>query len=199
MCFFKKKALKPTPGLVYEGNEKGYRCSGIKNFTGKEIVLAETEQGKPVYGNFIGAKFQAPNLVKCHLPKTIKEWYPIRDCPNFKEYSIDKDNPRYAVVNGVLVSKDLTELIDVPCGISGRFVLPQMEKLLFPICSPFGGCDKITELDFSSMKEQQEGLFLGKYCEGMTSLKRIILPLWAKDRPWAGPAFGDFANLVEYK
>ena len=198
MCFFKRKKT-PTNGLIYELRDDGYKVSGIKNFGGKEIVLPELEKGKPVTGNFMASNFEAPEDKEFHLSKSIKEWFPIKNCPKFENYSVDKDHPKYAVVKGVLFDKDMTMLIDVPCGRSGKFVLPPMKKLLFPICSPFGGCDKITELDFTAIKDQLEMIQLGKLCKGMTALKKIVLPTWCKDRPWAGPAFGEFADMVEYR
>lgn len=198
MCFFKKK---PTPGLIMEERDNGYWCSGIKNFQGKEIVFPEVEKNRPVTGNFIGSNFDAKNMTKMHLSKTIKEynWYPIKRCPNFVSYSVDKNNPELVAVDGVLYPKKMDSLIDVPCGRSGKFVLPAMTVKEFPLSSPFLGCDKLTEIDLSNLSDQSIVPQCFKLFKDLTSLKKVILPKWMEARNLDPRVYGEWIDKVTFK
>lgn len=49
-------------------------------------------------------------------------------CSNMTNINIASDNPNFITVDGVLYNKDTTELISVPAGIEGKFVVPSTVK-----------------------------------------------------------------------
>ena len=116
------------------------------------------------------------------------------DCWNLSELLVDPANSTYCSVDGVLYSKDMTELISCPRGKTGSFSIPAGVKTIRAnACSrlsgltaltipegvtsvgsnAFYGCNKLKELRIpSSVKSIGESAFYG--CSGITEL--TLLP-----------------------
>lgn len=145
----------------------------------------------------ITCKFeQFPNLRSLHLPSTVSKIC-IDYIHSLQEVVVDEDNPIYTSVDGLLYSKDLTELIAVPSGLPikkfvvrdgveviGKDVLAnhqELEEVVFP-----NSVKKVSEKAFSdcpSLKtvHLNEGLErLESYAFGNTALERVKLPLSLK-------------------
>lgn len=46
-------------------------------------------------------------------------------CTNLMSISVSSSNPAFSSVNGVLFNKDQTTLLQYPCGINGRYTIPE--------------------------------------------------------------------------
>lgn len=139
---------------------------------------------------------QFPNLQSLHLPSTVSKIC-IDHIHSLHEVVVDEDNPIYTSVDGLLYSKDLTELIAVPSGLPikkfvvrdgveviGKGVLAghkELEEVVFP-----NTVKKVRENAFShcpSLKtvHLNEGLeHFDSYAFGNTALERVRLPLSLK-------------------
>ncbi len=64
------------------------------------------------------AFFYVPKLESIHIPASVTKLGngPFSDCPKLASITIDPENPAYTVYEGVLFSKDMTELINYPIG-----------------------------------------------------------------------------------
>ena len=71
----------------------------------------------------------------------------LGDCPNCTEINIAETNEHFCSVDGVVYSKDKSELIKVPCGLSGSYTV---EDGVIRIGErAFANCEKLTEIILS--------------------------------------------------
>ena len=91
-------------------------------------------------------------------------------CSNLKEIEINSDNENYTIENGVLYSKDKTELIYYPAGKEDKtFEIPSSVKSINGWA--FGSCDNLDEVMIPySVTAIKEGAFQ------WASLKKITIP-----------------------
>ena len=107
------------------------------------------------------------------------------------EVIVDDDNPFYTVKDGVLYSKDMTMLLQVPSSIKGHFEVPdhvlEIDNWAFSNCcditsvslpphikslnNTFSGCTSLVHIDLPNGINSLEGTF-----SGCTSLPDIELP-----------------------
>lgn len=74
------------------------------------------------------------------------------------EISVEEGNPNYSSYDGMLFSKDMTELLDCPEGKSGKVVIPSGVKSLKGIdgnnnLGPFEDCNNITDIEIPDSVE----------------------------------------------
>lgn len=127
----------------------------------------------------IDAFYNCRSLVKVELPKNVSLLMPIGGlvnsnpfggCTSLKNILIDDDSENYISIDGVLYSKDKTELVAFPAGRSGvANVLEGTEK----ICNKaFYGAKLLTNIVLpDTLKEINSFAFASCY-----SLQSIILP-----------------------
>ena len=90
------------------------------------------------------AFYGCSSLTNIAIPNSVEEigasvFY---NCSSLTNITVDKDNPNYSGLNGVLFNKNQTELIQYPTGASGEYVVPSSV-----ICigdSAFYGCGNLT-------------------------------------------------------
>jgi hypothetical protein len=135
------------------------------------------------------------SLTSIDIPKTTTKisTTAFNGCTSLTEINVAEDNPNYTSINGILFSKDLTELITYPAGLSGEYVIPETVTkisenafrdagLLTDITIPnsvteirwsaFRGCSSLTEVTIpDSVTILWSAAFA--YC---TALESIILP-----------------------
>lgn len=81
--------------------------------------------------------------------------------------NVDKDNPNYSSIDGVLFNKSQTELIQCPVSKGGNYTIPPSVATLGLYA--FDHCAKLTAITVpSSVTSIQEGAF--SYCTGLTTL-----------------------------
>lgn len=103
----------------------------ITNKTGTEIEV-------PEYADELYISF-CPELETVTLPKYVDEIY-ITDCPSLKEVNVDGDNANLCSVDGIVYTKDMTEVVFCPQAKEGaEFVIPdgvmKIHENAFNYCS----------------------------------------------------------------
>lgn len=103
----------------------------ITNETGTEIEI-------PEYADELYISF-CKELETVTLPKYVDEIY-ITECPSLKEINVDEDNPNFCSADGVVYSKDMTEVVFCPQAKEGaEFVIPdgvtKINENAFNYCS----------------------------------------------------------------
>jgi len=90
--------------------------------------------------------FANTNITSAKISKNVKQ---IGDgafsgCNNLLSIDVDSDNPNYASRDGILYTKDLSALISVPGGLSGKIVIPDGIKKIPN--DAFYACDKLIKV-----------------------------------------------------
>ena len=163
------------PSICYdEANDIWYRVVGIN-----EMFFNDSE-----------------NLVSVTIPDSVTFISPaaFEDCTNLVSVNVDKNNPNYCSVDGVIYSKDMTTLIHCPAGKKvSSFVVPDSvtsigygafknHTSLTNIVLPnnltsidsyaFYGCTSLTSIEIpNGVTVIDDGAFMG-----CTSLKSINIP-----------------------
>lgn len=111
------------------------------------------------YGN--GSIFRGTDVKKVIIPADFegsineKTFWAAK---TITEISVEEGNPNYSSYDGMLFSKDMTELLDCPEGKSGKVVIPSGVKSLKGIESynnlgPFEDCNNITDIEIPDSVE----------------------------------------------
>ena len=94
----------------------------------------------------------------------------FRQCSRLTEITVHPDNPVFASQNGVLFSKDMTELITYPQGRYGDYVIP--DSVIIIRASAFNFCAGLTSVVIPN-KTLKIGDGAFSECSGLTS---VIIP-----------------------
>lgn len=72
------------------------------------------------------AFWECVGLTSVSIPKSVTSIgvYPFTCCRNLTSINVDKDNEVYSSIDGVVFNKDATELMFVPCGMTGIYTIP---------------------------------------------------------------------------
>lgn len=134
------------------------------------------------YGN--GSIFRGTDVKKVIIPADFegsineKTFWAAK---TITEISVEEGNPNYSSYNGMLFSKDMTELLDCPEGKSGKVVIPNGVKSLKGIegynnLGPFEDCNNITDIEIpDSVEYINDRTF--RACK---SLKEVHIPVNAE-------------------
>lgn len=71
-------------------------------------------------------------ITRIKIPANVKylDGTAFADC-RVKAYEVSEDNPNYVAVDGVIFSKDMSELVAFPCGFSGKkYVIPDTVRII---------------------------------------------------------------------
>lgn len=93
-----------------------YRYSSSSTET--EFTVPDTYEGKPVLEISDFGLANAEYLTKITIGKNVQkinDWS-LTNCPKLKEFVVDAENTAFTTVDGVLYTKDLTELVSYPNG-----------------------------------------------------------------------------------
>ena len=137
-----------------------YAFMGCKNLTIDEIPAGITSIGDNAFSecNCSAALTIAASVT------SIGKW--AFQCFN-GSLNVDKDNPNYSSIDGVLFNKSQTELIQCPVSKGGNYTIPTSVTTIGLYA--FDLCAKLTAITIpSSVTSIQEGAF--NYCIGLTTL-----------------------------
>ena len=186
------------------GNEAFFDCTGLTSIT---IPNSVTTIGKGAFAFCTGlTTVTIPNSVKtieasafwgCEgltnvfLPNSVEtiEASAFGSCENLKSIDVAKDNSHYSSENGVLFDISKKTLIQYPCGIKGKYVIPNSVTTIgegaFMYCGitdvtipnnvktigagAFGACKGLTNVTIPSSVTMIEYRAFG-FCEGLTVL-----------------------------
>ena len=136
-----------TPGLAYELIDNGTYCVGKGTVTGGIVHIPAFYNGLPVTEVRIGgsaitgvvflapsnitrigdyAFADCPGLTSVVIPNSVRsiDETAFYNCTALTSITVDAANPNYASLNGILYNKTMTELIQVPRGITGSVTIP---------------------------------------------------------------------------
>ncbi|MDR0983451.1 MAG: leucine-rich repeat domain-containing protein, partial [Ruminococcus sp.] len=108
-------------------------------------------------------------LTSVTIPDSITGFngYSFSGCPLLTEINVSENNPNYTSIDGVVYSKDLTEIVAYPCGGGGNFTVPDTVTKIGG--SAFNGCKSLTGITIpNSVTEIGAGAF--RNCTSLTSI-----------------------------
>jgi len=167
--------------IEWEENEDGtITITNIKNDAIVHMEIPQIIEEKPVTCITEDAWKNCKNLLTVSIPATLE--YIGYDClffhnldvtDNIKAYDVDDGNPVYASVDGVLYSKDMTILYDIPNAYEGSLLLP--ETVISAAIGAFENCSKLSELKFPSVFTGFDSLSIDEEFVGCSSLENIYV------------------------
>lgn len=119
----KAKESLVSGDFTYHLDDDGNAVIDVCSAETEEIVIPAELDGAPVTELTSGIFSAMPACRKITLPaslKTIAESNPLSYCEELEEIAIDGESEYFAVVDGVLFSKDMTRLIEYPSKKAGK-------------------------------------------------------------------------------
>ncbi len=143
----------------------------LSEYTGsaKKIIIPESIDGYPV-SIFMKVFSGNKTIEYIKLPATVTSIIPkcFYFCSNLTYIDVDKNNPNFKSVDGVLFSKDGTKLIAFPGGKSGAYTVPNGVTSISNYA--FDHCYKLTSVSmYNSVTEIGANAF--SYCWNITSIQ----------------------------
>ena len=137
-------------------------------------TLRELDMGDAMLEkNTIKAKtfFQPCGLTAITIPDSVDHIYlkAFTDCPELNSITMrpSSKHPKCTSENGILFSKDKTELLCCPSGRKGDYAIP--DSVVKIGISAFSGCSGLTSITIpNSVKEIERDAFI--FCSGLTSI-----------------------------
>lgn len=161
--------LNLTEYLVRDNNPNFCSINGVL-FSKDKTELKLCPLGKK--GNYVipegttkiasGAFSKCIGLTSITFPNSLKsiDANAFNDCINLIEYLVNEDNPNFCSIEGILFSKNKTELTLYPIGKKGDYVIP--EGTLAVNYGAFSSCTGLTSLTFpNSLKSIPTNAFNG--------------------------------------
>ena len=187
---------KVSGDFTYSINHDGLVCIDGCTFTGTDLVIPDkldgievAELGKYAFGNV------DKNYETITLPKTItyiSSVNPFIFCPKLKEIKVASDSDSFKTADGVLCSKDMTELICYPPAKSGSsFTIPDTIKKIYT-----GGIymTELSKIVFpASLEETGYAAFNSNH-----NIKSVDLSKTSLDQI-SGMAFAECTSLTDIK
>ena len=139
---------------------------------GDGLTWTLSDDGKLVFsgsGTLEGINWNEQNVLEVSIPAgvtSIEEGL-FLGCSNLNNINVSPSNNHFASVNGVLLSKDKTALVEFPAGRSGAYTIPGTVRTI--LIGAFARCGKITSITMPDSVTT-----LGKYafncCEKLTKV-----------------------------
>ena len=166
-------------GVTSIGDYTFYKCSSLTSITIPDSITS--------IGN--SAFYSCSNLTSIIIPAKVE--YIASDtfalCVNIKEFTIDKDNPNFTAIDGVIYNKELTKPVIAIQGVAKNVVIPETVTY---IGDTFSGCKSLESITIpDSVTSIGNGAFYG--CSGLTS---ITIPDSVTNIGWG--AFRDCGSLA---
>lgn len=110
-------------------------------------------------------------LKSIFIPATVKELGKIgsKYVSALEEIIVDKNNPNYTIVDGILYTADMTQLLWCPASKAGTLHIPSSVKRVE--ADAFDNCTLLKEVIFS-----ENPITLGSSCFSKTALQKLVLP-----------------------
>jgi hypothetical protein len=146
----------------------------ITGYTGSrgEVTIPSTINGLQVTSIADGAFWECTNLTSVSIPSSVTGLDPnaFGGCLNLGAITVDALNPGYSTVDGVLLDKRQTTLLECPVGKTGSCTIPSTVTKI-EVCA-FAGCASLTNVTIpNSVTNIGDEAF--RFCSGLTS---IIIP-----------------------
>lgn len=112
-------------------------------------------------------------LTEVYIPASVTEFgaRPFGGCVNLAGIWVDENNPSFTSdANGVMYSKDMTELVEAPGMLAGEYVIP--ETVTSIRWAAFDSCTRLTSV---TIPEGVEWVDMELFY-GCTSLREVVLP-----------------------
>ena len=135
---------------------------------GECILIGENKED--TFLNYDNYGIQTNPKKSILIPKTVKKLrqYALTGCIGLEKIEVEDGNESYAAKDGVLYSKDFTELIACPYELQGELTVPDSVKVIAPLA--FAGCQKLTKINLpAGLLIINDGAFM--YCTALTSVK----------------------------
>ena len=119
-----------------------------------------------------GAFASCGSFTEITVPKNVTELNgnEFVGCKSLKKINVDPDNKHFVSQDGVLFSKGFVDIISVPAGIEGEYVIPEGVQYIGP--ASFKGCFNITEVSIPDGVKQ-----IGKEAfSNCKALRSITIP-----------------------
>jgi hypothetical protein len=115
-----------------------------------------------------GGAFEICGMTNITIPASVNSIGSVAfaACKNLTAINVDPNNPLYESVNGVLFTKDLTQLLAFPSGIAGSYTIPNRTVRIDD--SAFCNCSGLTSVIFPNSVTSISAAFY--YCQGLTSV-----------------------------
>ncbi len=144
-------------GVRVIGDEAFMNCENLTSITIPESVEVIGESAFEL----------CTNLQTVFIPKNVKEIKScaFSSCDSLQGFEVDKDNPYFTTIKGVLFSHDKTKL--VCCPNKNEYTIPSGTKTIGNYS--FQGCKDMTSVTIpNSVEIIEEGAF--SFCNGLTSI-----------------------------
>ncbi|MCH5273410.1 MAG: leucine-rich repeat protein [Lachnospiraceae bacterium] len=154
-----------------ELDDETIKITGLKDGSLKAIVIPEKIDGKKVTEIGIGAISGCSSLTRVGIPEGVTEIGEgaFAGCSSLSEIAVDKKNPTYTSVDGVLFDKEIKTILAVP-GKKQTYRIP--EGVTEIGIGAFAGCSSLTRVEIpESVTEIGYGAFLK--CSSLTS---VVIP-----------------------
>ena len=151
------KSATISEGVTRIGEEMFRDCIGIKSVTIPEGV---TEIG-------VGAFMGCQELGSVTIPASVTniEWLAFSGCKALTQINVAEGNLWFALVDGVLYTKDLTELVMCPNGLASATIQPSVKTIRG---DAFRGCAKLTAVTVPANVESCSCAFT--YCGALKQI-----------------------------
>ena len=150
---------------VYYINDTAYRCrTGLE-----ETTLADNTR---VINSWCFLGEDCQKLKKVYIPASVDEIYleAFYKCPKLREIIVDEDNPYFTSVDGMLFTKDKTQLLICPSGRIKDAIVPDGTKII--ATKAFAYCIYVNEIKLpETITTIGNNAFIG--CD---ALKKIAIP-----------------------
>ena len=151
------KSVTISEGVTRIGREVFRDCTGLKSVTIPEGVTDIDP------GAFMGCR----ELGSVTIPASVTniEWLAFSGCEALTQINVAAGNQRFALVDGVLYTKDLTELVMCPNGLSSATIQPSVKSIR---ADAFRGCVKLTAVTIPANVESCSCAFT--YCGALKQI-----------------------------
>jgi hypothetical protein len=96
--------------------------------------------------------------------------YHLNTCPSLTEINVSEDNPNFASLDGIMFSKDFTEIVSYPAGRAGGYVIPDNITVIGR--NAFADCTLLTDIKIGS---DVTTIYTGAFA-GCSSLNSVVVP-----------------------
>lgn len=152
--------------------QEGVTRIGDSSFNGyKNLSIIEIPDSVESIGG--GAFRNCKDLVTVDIPESVIDIdsSSFSGCASLRRFEIDNKNPKYISVDGVIFSKNLTQLVCYPSGRIGPYTVPSNVSSIEVFA--FWDCTGLTDLIITS-----NNIIDGKFptLEGCVNLKSVNIP-----------------------
>ena len=155
---------------IYGNSVATARLKGDHNATPKDIEIPEEIKGVPVTGFTLNCNLNAGTVKLPASIQSINVNYDLQN-DNTAYYEISEDNPYLVSVDGIIYSKDMTELIKVPSNYEKtKIVVPDSVKKLRT-----GAFHSLKNVESVELPDSITVISRNAFC-GASKLKSVKLP-----------------------